>query len=328
MDISKKMQMIRVAELYYLHNMTQQQIANIVGISRPTVSRLLEDAKVQGIVEIKLNISDDIESGIASELRERLGFQEVIVVNTRETEYNKSMEKLAKTAADYVTGVIKSNITIGVSWGRAMKALAVAMPELSLENVKVIQTVGGLGMTESNFDGTDVVSILASKLGGTHRSICGPAILPTKSVADELKHIPAIAQVLEEASRANIYITGIGSFDEPDNSLQRAGYISHEERISLHKRGAVANIMARILDEDGNEINDFNDRSLSISLDCLKGDALTIGISASENKAEAILAIAKGQYLNTLIIDLCCAQKVMECLDKKKHVKCKKKGPA
>lgn len=315
MDISKKMQMIRVAELYYLHNMTQQQIANIVGISRPTISRLLEDAKAQGIVEIKLHIADDIEYGVASELRERLGFQEVIVVNTRETDYDKSMEKLAKTAADYVTSIIKSNMTIGVSWGRAMKALAVAMPELKLENVKVIQTVGGLGVTASNFDGTDVVSILASKLGGIHRSICGPAILPSKSVADELKQIPAIAKVLEEASRADIYMTGIGSFDEPDNSLQRAGYLSREERISLHERGAVANILARILDKDGNEIMDFNDRSLSISLDCLKGDALAIGISASENKAEAILAIAKGRYLNTLIIDLCCAQKVMECLN-------------
>lgn len=328
MDITKKMQMIRVAELYYLHNMTQQQIADIVGISRPTVSRLLEDAKAQGIVEIKLNISDDIESGIASEIRDRLGFQEVIVVNTRETDYDKSMEKLARTAADYVTGVIKSNMVIGVSWGRAMKALAVAMPELPLDNVKVIQTVGGLGMTASNFDGTDVVSILASKLGGTHHSICGPAILPTKGVADELKQIPAIAQALEEAAHANIYITGIGSFDEPDNSLQRAGYISCEERILLHERGAVANILARILDENGNEISDFHDRSLSISLDCLKGDALSIGISASENKAEAILAIAKGNYLNTLIIDLGCAQKVMECLDKKKHVKCSKKDPA
>lgn len=315
MDISKKMQMIRAAELYYLHNMTQQQIANIVGISRPTVSRLLEDAKTQGIVEIKLHVSDDIEYGVASELRERLGFQEVIVVNTRETDYNKSMEKLAKTAADYVTSLIKSNMTIGISWGRAMKALAVAMPDLKLDNVTVIQTVGGLGVTASNFDGTDVVSILASKLGGTPRSICGPAILPSKAVADELKQIPAIAKVLEEASRADIYMTGIGSFDEPDNSLQRAGYISREERISLHERGAVANILARILDKDGNEIEDFNDRSLSISLDCLKGEALTIGISASGNKAEAILALAKGRYLNTLIIDLCCAQRVMECLD-------------
>lgn len=325
MDITKKMQMIRAAELYYLHNMTQQQIADIVGISRPTVSRLLEDAKAQGIVEIKLNISDDIESGIANELREHLDFQEVIVVNTRETEYNKSMEKLAKTAADYVTGVIKSGMTIGISWGRAMKALAVAMPRLPLERIKVIQTVGGLGVTESNFDGTDVVSILASKLGGTHQSICGPAILPTKGVADELRLIPAISQVLEEAARADIYIMGIGSFEEADNSLQRAGYLSREERLSLHKRGAVANILARIIDGDGNEINDFNERSLSIPLDCLKGDALTIGVTASENKAEAILAIAKGRYLDTLIIDLCCAQKVMECLARRKHVKCRKK---
>lgn len=317
MDITKKMQMIRVAELYYMQNMTQQEIANIAGISRPTVSRLLEDARTQGIVEIKLHISEDIESGVAGELRERLGFQEVLVVNTREQDYNKSMDKLSKAAADYLTGVVRSNMTIGVSWGRAMKALAVAMPSLPLEHVKVVQTVGSLGMTDSNFDGTDVVSILASKLGGSYRSVCGPAILPTKAIAHELRQIPAIFQALEEAAHADLYITGIGSFEEPDNSLQRAGYINSQEKIALRDQGAVANILARVLDKEGNEISEFNARSLSIPLECLKKSALTIGISASESKADAVLALAKGQYLDTLIIDLACAQKVMERLDQK-----------
>lgn len=45
MDMKKKAQMIRVVELYYLQNMTQQEIADTIGVSRPTITRLLDDAK-------------------------------------------------------------------------------------------------------------------------------------------------------------------------------------------------------------------------------------------------------------------------------------------
>ena len=54
---------IEVAELYYQLNYSQQQIANKLEISRPTVSRLLQYAKDKGYVQIK--VSDpfmDLES--------------------------------------------------------------------------------------------------------------------------------------------------------------------------------------------------------------------------------------------------------------------------
>ena len=63
MDEEKDKLSIEVAELYYQLNYSQQQIANQLEISRPTVSRLLQYAKDKGYVQIK--ISDpfmDIES--------------------------------------------------------------------------------------------------------------------------------------------------------------------------------------------------------------------------------------------------------------------------
>ena len=63
MDEEKDKLSIEAAELYYQLNYSQQQIANQLEISRPTVSRLLQYAKDRGYVQIK--ISDpfmDIES--------------------------------------------------------------------------------------------------------------------------------------------------------------------------------------------------------------------------------------------------------------------------
>ncbi|MFR1150587.1 MAG: MarR family transcriptional regulator [Butyricicoccus sp.] len=44
--------LVRISELYYQQNLSQQDISKITGISRPTISRLLDEAKETGVVEI------------------------------------------------------------------------------------------------------------------------------------------------------------------------------------------------------------------------------------------------------------------------------------
>lgn len=47
--------MVNVARLYYEQNMTQNEIAKELGISRPLVSILLTEARACGIVTISIN---------------------------------------------------------------------------------------------------------------------------------------------------------------------------------------------------------------------------------------------------------------------------------
>ena len=44
--------LVHVAQLYYQQNLNQSEISKIIGLSRPTVSRMLEEAREVGIVEI------------------------------------------------------------------------------------------------------------------------------------------------------------------------------------------------------------------------------------------------------------------------------------
>lgn len=45
---------LKVARMYYMQNLTQAQIASAVGYSRPTVSRLLQESRDEGIVHIDI----------------------------------------------------------------------------------------------------------------------------------------------------------------------------------------------------------------------------------------------------------------------------------
>ena len=44
--------LVRVAELYYEQGLNQNEVAKLLNTSRPTVSRLLDEAKDAGVVEI------------------------------------------------------------------------------------------------------------------------------------------------------------------------------------------------------------------------------------------------------------------------------------
>ena len=53
--------MIKVCDLYYNQDASQQQIGKQLGLSRPTVARLLASAREQQIVEIRIPGLDSIE---------------------------------------------------------------------------------------------------------------------------------------------------------------------------------------------------------------------------------------------------------------------------
>ena len=63
------MQMYRIAKMYYMDGLTQAQIAAAESISRSQISRLLDQARARGIVEITVRMPGRIS---LNELRDDL----------------------------------------------------------------------------------------------------------------------------------------------------------------------------------------------------------------------------------------------------------------
>lgn len=80
MDKEKQQLSVEVARLYYQSDYSQQEIANKLNISRPTISRLLKYAKEKGFVQI--NIADpfaDLDN-VGNLLKEKYNLLEAHVV--------------------------------------------------------------------------------------------------------------------------------------------------------------------------------------------------------------------------------------------------------
>ena len=46
--------LVKAARLYYEEDMSQDQVAAAIGVSRSNISRMLTDARAQGIVQIRI----------------------------------------------------------------------------------------------------------------------------------------------------------------------------------------------------------------------------------------------------------------------------------
>ena len=79
MDLEKQRLSIEAAKLYYQSDYSQQDIAVRLGVSRPTVSRLLQYAKDRGYVRIEImDPLEDIDI-IAGELKAKYNLDTALV---------------------------------------------------------------------------------------------------------------------------------------------------------------------------------------------------------------------------------------------------------
>lgn len=294
--------LVHVSELYYQQGLSQQEISKIMDISRPTISRLLDEAKETGVVEIIVHSPIIKHPQLSNIVRTQFGLRDAIVL-AGDYEFSKSLKRCAEAAAHFLSTVLDNNQSIGISWGRALDALCNAIKPADYYNVNVVQMVGCLGTGNPRVDGLELALRISKKLGGTYSNIYAPVYVDSELVYSYLVSEPQIEATLKKALTADIVLTGIGSLDDPNGSLYQSGCYTPEDRAELVRRGAVSSLLGRMFDADGNEITLENRYVIAAPLEAMRHPSWTIGINASAQKAACTLAAVRGRYLNMLVVD-------------------------
>jgi len=307
--------LIRASELYYLQKLSQNAIAQMLDTSRPTVSRMLEEARELGIVEIIVHSPVKKDHELSCLVREALGLKETIVISG-DYSYEESLERCGKAVAHFLYGILDNNLNIGISWGIATEFLAKALEFKEYHNINVLQMVGCLGTGNPRIDGLELALTISKKLNGFYTNIYAPLYVESEIAASYLLKEPQIEAALRRAMHTDIVLTGIGSLDEK-SSLQISGYLSESDWRTLRTQGAVGHLLGRMIDKNGKEVPFEKGKNIiGAPLEALRNAKWSIGMSASEFKAEATVAAVRAGYINMLVIDQALAQKIMSMAEK------------
>lgn len=303
--------LIRAAELYYQQGLSQNAIAEILCTSRPTVSRILEEARELGIIEIIIHSPIKKNAELSKSLRTAFNLKDAIVVSGS-FDYDTALQKCSTAAAHFLNSILENNNTIGISWGPAINYLCDSIEPHEYYNINVVQMVGCLGTGNPSIDGLELAMKISNKLKGTYSNIYAPAFVDNETVYSYLIVEPQIEATLKKALNVDIVLTGIGSLYDRASTLQRSGYLTENERQNLLSKGGVGHLLARIFDANGNEIPIEGKYVISTPLDALRSPKWSIGICASEMKAISVLAAIRAGYINTLISDEALAIKLLK----------------
>lgn len=304
--------LIRVSELYYEQGMSQQGVAQLLGLSRPTVSRLLEEARSRGVVEIVVHAPLRKEPKLSAQLRQQLGLRDAVVVSGR-YDYDRALRRCAQAAAEVFGAVLENGMTVGISWGRALRAFCGVLPERKHTfNINVVQMIGCLGTGNPQLDGLELSLTLAKKLNGTFRNVYAPVYVDSELVQSYLLKEPSVELAIRQANQADIVLTGVGSLWDPEGSLYHAGYFDAKDRDSLTAAGAVAVIQGRLLDRQGKEVAIPGRYVVGCQLEAIRRAPWRIGMNAGAGRGVETLAALRSGCINVLVVDEPLAEELLQ----------------
>jgi deoxyribonucleoside regulator len=304
MDNKEKVNLlVNISRLYFEHDYSQQMIAKKLDISRPYVSKLINEAKERGIVEIKIYDPYESETQIELKLKESFNLSKAIVVPGSDSR-TELLNRVGKAAAKYLDTIVKDDDIIGVAWGATLFACSNQIIKRDdLKNITVVQLCGGISKIELNIFANEIPKSIADAYKGTPYILPLPAVLDDIRVKDAILTDKNISGVLSLANKSNIAIFTMGPFGY-EGALMRAGYIDRENVDALLEKGAVGDICTHIINADGVICDaDLDKRTIAVELSELKKKEYRIGIAVGRNRLMCIYGALKAGYPNILVTD-------------------------
>jgi len=308
----------KCCSLYYEDGLSQQEICDSLGISRPSVSRMIKMGKEQGIVKIEIKSPYGVTFGkIERELEKKFNLKEVIVADssTITTGNEWTSSKLIEESIDFLEKLLEDGEYVGVTMGMTLQNLT-RMQDRIKEPIKCtfVPIVGGIGESRADIHSNYIAMELAKMFGGDCIQFFAPAVFSNVDVLNGFIMEKSVKSIFKIFRKINTVIMGIGVPDRAGSTLMHTGYVDENILEEFVKLGAVGDISLQFFNEFGKveKFREFNERVAGMPIDQLKKVPQRIGIAGGAQKAKAVYGAIKGEFLNILITDVDCAKVLLE----------------
>lgn len=302
------MQLAEVARLYYIKNLTQGHIAQRIGMSRSNVSRMLKEARVRGLVEIRIHAPLTAANDLQGELGRRLGLRECLVLANPSLETGVSttadrVGRMSALGARYLQENIADGSVVGVSWSSTVHYVVSSRYLQEKADTSAVQLMGSIGGSIAELDGVSITARLADTLGARAHYLHAPMLVSSALVRDGLLRDPHIRATLEVARSADTMVVSVGTIDRRSGQY-RTGYLDDGDLDSIRARGAVGDICGSYFARDGSSVPlEMNGRTIAIGFEEMRAIPNRIGVSGGPGKALANIGAVRAGLLNVLITD-------------------------
>ena len=307
--------LLRVAWFYYKDELTQDEIARRLSVSRASVGRMLDRARKAGLVTINLNADHLNAFEVSRQLRRTFRLAEALVIPDHETEvgdHHGLNARLGRGGAQFMSTHLRPGGTLGVGWGETVSRVIASTNFGAVGPIHMVSLTGGVdaylpAFLSSKSEGEGAMGEMT-----TATVIPTPIVASTPELAAALKAEPAIQQVLKQACGVDQAIVGVGT-PTADATIVEMGYLEAEDVRTLRDHAVVGDILGQFFDASGRVVKlPIHDRRIGIELTDLAQIPKVVGVAGGLHKVDAILGALRGGFLDVLVTNELAALRLLE----------------
>ena len=292
---------IRAAWMYFVEQMTQSEIADVLGIGRVSVVRMLAEARARG--EVRMTIESELVEIVRLErdMENAFGLAQAVVAPLSSPDADPTSAIAARTGS-YVSETMKAGMRVGVGWGNTLFSTLPFLAARPLADFKVISLLGGVGVAR-RFNPAEFAWRFAEAFQGDGYLIPTPAVvdsIETKVALVERCGLNEIFQLADSLDAVLLSVGGIASA----TTFYRGGFLKEADREELVARGAVGDLLFHFFDRNGDLVDHpVNKVVMSVEVDRLRRAPVRILASGGAEKTGALLGAMSLMRPTVLITD-------------------------
>jgi len=292
----------RVARMYYELGMTHQEIATALGMSRIRVTRLLAEARAQGIVEITVHSDEPLFADEQRALTDRYGLEQAWLSPTL-NDPEKDAGSFAKVGAEAIESVVDHAAVVALGLSSAVAAAVEAFGSHPRIHAEFVPLGGSSGGRSRGSNPHELALRLAARTGGQAFHVPAPLVAATEEAAQLALSDPSVSAVLARAAQADVMIAGIGGMSLGEGLLLPS--LNQGQRAELTSKGAVGDLAGRYFDRAANPIDsDLDRRVVSADLATLRRIPRRLIIARGTAKVEPLRTAFEGGLATAVVTDV------------------------
>ncbi len=292
----------RIAQWYYLEDMTLREIASRLNVSIATISRSLKRAKEAGIVRITITDDGGHFDALEREIETRFGLRECIITDSAER-LEVLYAGFAPAVAELIYRYTPDGGLLGTSWGETLAAVARNLPVNRPKAINVVPVIGALGAYETGVYPNSIAQAFATATGGRAYIVNMPAVVDSDETAARIRGDRAVQSIRELWTRIDTVVLGASSLDS-NASISHSGTFTDTDLQSIRESGTIAAINFVMIGADGAVVSHpLEQRILNLPVSALRSIKTVILAAAGTAKIRPVIAALRSSLVTCLVTD-------------------------
>ncbi|WP_246150165.1 sugar-binding transcriptional regulator [Agromyces intestinalis] len=297
---------LRAAQLYYLQDLTMEAIADELGVSRSTVSRLLSYARDTGLVEITVHSPLEGVGRLEQELADRFDLAVHVVPMPDHTTEVDRLERVAMSAARMLGGFVDQGQSIGLAWGSTMSAVSRHLVAKPTADTRIVQLNGAGNLrTTGILYASELLRRFGDAFGAEVEQFPVPAFFDDPTTKQALWRERSVRRILTLQARLDVAIFGVGSpFADVPSRVYQGGYLERADYESLSRNGVVGDVATVFYRADGSTDGiALNARGTGPDFAALRRVPRRVCVVAGRAKLPSLRGALAARLVTDLIVD-------------------------